>query len=109
MVRADGDILGEGHLLMNLGEVYADMGRRREAETLYRQAKAIREQIMDLGGAAVVRLALARLRLQLGERAEAGELLDAAIPAFRDRGMGRELAEAEQLQREIGTGPGAPP
>jgi tetratricopeptide (TPR) repeat protein len=109
MVRADGDILGEGHLLMNLGEVYADMGRRREAETLYRQAMAIREQIVDLGGAAVVRLALARLRLQLGERAQAGELLDAAIPAFRDRGMGRELAEAEQLRREIGTGPGAPP
>lgn len=108
MVRAHGDILGEGRLLMNLGEVYADMGRRREAETLYRQAKAIREQMMDLGGAAVVRLALARLRLQLGERAQAGELLDAAIPAFRDRGMVRELAEAEQLRREIGTGPGAP-
>lgn len=109
MVRAAGDILGEGHLLMNLGEVNADMGRLREAETLFQQAKAVREQIMDLGGAAVVRLALARLRVRLGERAEALGLLDAAIRAFRDCGMGRELAEAELLLREIGPGAGSTP
>ena len=64
---------------------------------------------MDLGGAAMVRLALARLRVQLGERTQACELLDAAIPAFRDRGMGRELQEAEQLLGQIGTGTGSPP
>lgn len=108
MVRAAGDILGEGHLLMNLGEVNADMGRLRAAETLFRQAKAVREQIMDLGGAAVARVALARLRIRLGEHTAACELLAAAIPAFRDCGMDRELRQAEQLLREIGTGAGSP-
>jgi DNA-binding SARP family transcriptional activator/Tfp pilus assembly protein PilF len=108
MVRAAGDILGEGHLLMNLGEVNANMGRLRQAEALFQQAKVIRDQIMDLGGAAAVRLTLARISIELGERTKARELLDAAIPAFRDCGMGRELQEAEQLRREIGMGSGPP-
>jgi DNA-binding SARP family transcriptional activator/tetratricopeptide (TPR) repeat protein len=97
MVRLSGDVIGEGHLLRNLGEVNAEMGRFQEAKDLFLRALAVREQVMDHGGAAVVRLDLARLMGRAGEPAQAAGLLEQAIATLRDRSMQRELDEAEQL------------
>ncbi|MFY1638248.1 AfsR/SARP family transcriptional regulator [Solwaraspora sp. WMMB335] len=97
MVRDSGDAIGEGHLLRNLGEVNAEMGRVQEAKELFVNALAIREQVMDHGGAAVVRLDLARLMARAGEPAMAAGLLEQAIATFQDRNMHREMNEAEQL------------
>jgi tetratricopeptide (TPR) repeat protein len=103
------DIVGRATVLTQSSFILMRRGDSADARTRLDEALAIFDSVGYEGGAAVAQLALARLRLQLGERAQAGDLLDAAIPAFRDRGMGRELAEAEQLRREIGTGPDAPP
>jgi DNA-binding SARP family transcriptional activator len=97
MVRHSGDVIGEGYLLRNLGEVNADMGRFQEAKDLFVRALAVREQVMDHGGAAVVRLDLARLMDRAGEPEMAAGLLEQAIATFRDRNMHRETNEAEQL------------
>lgn len=61
MVRASGDLIGEGHLLRNLGEVKAGRGRYEEARSFFVRALAVREQIMDHGGAEIVRGDIARL------------------------------------------------
>jgi DNA-binding SARP family transcriptional activator len=61
MVRGSGDVIGEGHLLRNLGEANADLGRFEQAREFFDRALAVREQIMDHGGAALVRSDLARL------------------------------------------------
>ncbi|MDX3852320.1 AfsR/SARP family transcriptional regulator [Streptomyces sp. AK02-01A] len=105
MVRASGDIIGEGHLLRNLGEVKASVGHFEEARNLFERALAIREQIMDHGGAAVVRLDIARLLHRFGERLPARELLEATITTFKDRNMSQELQEAEQLLITVVAGP----
>ncbi|WP_246002334.1 AfsR/SARP family transcriptional regulator [Allorhizocola rhizosphaerae] len=97
MVRRTGDVIGQGHLLHNLGEVNAEMGRVEQARGFFDQALAIREQIMDHGGAAVVRLGLASLLQRTGDRAGAGALLEEAIATFRERDMACEMREAERL------------
>ncbi|GGM09128.1 AfsR/SARP family transcriptional regulator [Micromonospora yangpuensis] len=101
MVRRSGDIIGEGHLLRNLGEVHAATGRYEQARGAFERALAVREQIMDHGGAAAVRLDLARLMARAGARGRAGELLENAVATFRERGMRHELREAERLLGEI--------
>jgi DNA-binding SARP family transcriptional activator/tetratricopeptide (TPR) repeat protein len=111
MVRESGDLIGEGHLLRNLGEVNTDLGRYEQAKEFFDRALAVRERIMDHGGAAIVRLDLARL---LAGRRDAvlvgggpardgfvGDLLDEAIAVFRHRDMSRELREAEQLRAAL--------
>jgi DNA-binding SARP family transcriptional activator/tetratricopeptide (TPR) repeat protein len=105
MVRGTGDLIGEGHLLRNLGEVNAEMGRHEQAKGLFAQAVALREQIMDHGGAAVVRVDMARLLDRMGERTEAGALLESALATFRERNMSEELRDAERL---LGSISGAP-
>ncbi|MER5812488.1 BTAD domain-containing putative transcriptional regulator [Streptomyces sp. NPDC002033] len=100
LCRDSGDVIGEGHLLRDLGHAHAEMGRCEAARGFYAQALSVREQIMDQGGAALVRLDLARLLAAnggAGERSRSRELLESAVRAFRDRGMERELAEAVQL------------
>jgi tetratricopeptide (TPR) repeat protein len=97
MVCGSGDVIGEGHLLRNLGEVTADMGLFPQARGFFDRALAVREQIMDHGGAAIVRLDLARLLAKQQDAAPAAELLREAIPVFRHRAMSPELREAEQL------------
>ncbi|MFE2153349.1 BTAD domain-containing putative transcriptional regulator [Streptomyces lavendulae] len=100
LCRESGDVIGEGHLLRDLGHAHAEMGRCEAARGFYAQALSVREQIMDHGGAALVRLDLARLLTAnggAGERSRSRELLESAVRAFRDRGMERELAEAERL------------
>ncbi|MEU4954878.1 BTAD domain-containing putative transcriptional regulator [Streptomyces lavendulae] len=100
LCRESGDVIGEGHLLRDLGHAHAEMGRCEAARGFYAQALSVREQIMDQGGAALVRLDLARLLTAnggAGERSRSRELLESAVRAFRDRGMERELAEAERL------------
>ncbi|MFE2247816.1 AfsR/SARP family transcriptional regulator [Streptomyces lavendulae] len=100
LCRESGDVIGEGHLLRDLGHAHAEMGRCEAARGFYAQALSVREQIMDQGGAALVRLDLARLLTAnggAGERSRSRELLESAVRAFRDRGMERELAEAEKL------------
>ncbi|WP_431882491.1 AfsR/SARP family transcriptional regulator [Micromonospora gifhornensis] len=101
MVRRSRDIIGEGHLLRNLGEVYEASGRHEQAREAYTQALTVREKIIDLGGAALVRLDLARLLFHIGEFAEAGGLLEQATETFRARGMRAELREAERLAQEL--------
>ena len=97
MVHGSGDVIGEGHLLRNLGEVTADMGLYPRARGYFDRALAMREQIMDHGGAAIVRLDLARLLAKQQDAAPAAELLREAIPVFRHRAMSPQLREAEQL------------
>ncbi|MFD8979778.1 BTAD domain-containing putative transcriptional regulator [Streptomyces sp. NPDC059564] len=100
LCRDSGDVIGEGHLLRDLGHAHAEMGRCEAARGFYAQALSVREQIMDQGGAALVRLDLARLLTAnggAGERSRSRELLESAVRAFRDRGMEQELAEAERL------------
>ncbi|WDZ83442.1 AfsR/SARP family transcriptional regulator [Micromonospora cathayae] len=103
MVRRSRDIIGEGHLLRNLGEVHAATGRYEQARDAFERALAVREQIMDHGGAAVVRLDLARLLVRFGAGAEAGALLEQAGATFAARGMRHELREAERLLGELAT------
>ncbi|MFD3694549.1 BTAD domain-containing putative transcriptional regulator [Streptomyces sp. NPDC058646] len=100
LCRDGGDVIGEGHLLRDLGHAYAEMGRGEAARGFYAQALSVREQIMDHGGAALVRMDLARLLVSSGgsaERSRSRELLETAVRAFRDRRMEPELAEAERL------------
>ncbi|MFI9005979.1 AfsR/SARP family transcriptional regulator [Actinosynnema sp. NPDC053489] len=61
MVRANRDVIGEAHLLHNLGEVNAAAGRHEVAKDYFARSIAVRERIMDHGGAAVVRRDLALL------------------------------------------------
>ncbi|MER7763765.1 BTAD domain-containing putative transcriptional regulator [Streptomyces sp. NPDC097619] len=104
LCRDDGDVIGEGHLLRDLGNAHAELGRREAARGFYAQALTVREQIMDHGGAALVRLDLARLLSSGGaaDRARARELLDTAVRAFRERRMAPELAEAERMLDAVG-------
>ncbi|MET9611081.1 BTAD domain-containing putative transcriptional regulator [Streptomyces sp. NPDC006512] len=107
LCRDSGDVIGEGHLLRDLGHAHAEMGRCEAARGFYAQALSVREQIMDQGGAALVRLDLARLLAAsggTGERSRSRELLESAVRAFRDRRMGPELAEAERLLGSAPTG-----
>ncbi|MFF3019171.1 BTAD domain-containing putative transcriptional regulator [Streptomyces sp. NPDC057939] len=106
LCRDSGDVIGEGHLLRDLGHAHAEMGRCEAARGFYAQALSVREQIMDQGGAALVRLDLARLLAAsggAGERSRSRELLESAVRAFRDRRMEPELAEAERM---LGVTPG---
>ncbi|MFF1561495.1 BTAD domain-containing putative transcriptional regulator [Streptomyces sp. NPDC058279] len=100
LCRDSGDVIGEGHLLRDLGAAHAEMGRGEAARGFYAQALSVREQIMDQGGAAVIRLDLARLLAAsggAGERSRSRELLESAVRAFRERRMQTELAEAERM------------
>ncbi|MCY0944325.1 AfsR/SARP family transcriptional regulator [Streptomyces antarcticus] len=100
LCRDSGDVIGEGHLLRDLGHAHAELGRGESARGFYAQALSVREQIMDQGGAAVVRLDLARLLLAGGnsrERSRSRELLESSVRVFRERRMDAELAEAERL------------
>lgn len=107
-VRRNRDLIGEGHLLRNLGEVHEAGKRYDQAQEAYRQALAVREKIIDVGGVAVVRLDLARVLLRSGRAAEAGALLDQARESFRDRGMRPEQEQADLLAREL-AGPSVRP
>ncbi|MEU6485718.1 BTAD domain-containing putative transcriptional regulator [Streptomyces sp. NPDC046887] len=107
LCRDGGDVIGEGHLLRDLGNAHAVMGAGEQARGCYDQALTVREQIMDHGGAALVRLDLARLLTRDGgaaERSRARKLLRGAVRAFRDRRMEPELAEAERLLAQAGAG-----
>ncbi|GGZ45630.1 hypothetical protein GCM10010371_00750 [Streptomyces subrutilus] len=100
LCRDTGDVIGEGYLLRDLGHANAEVGRGEAARGFYAQALSVREQIMDQGGAALVRLDLARLLMAsggAGERSRSRELLESAVRAFRDRRMEPELVEAERL------------
>lgn len=100
LCRDTGDVIGEGHLLRDLGHAHAELGRGEAARGFYAQALSVREQIMDQGGAALVRLDLARLLLAgggAGERSRSRELLESSVRVFRDRRMDCELAEAMRL------------
>lgn len=100
LCRDSGDVIGEGHLLRDLGHAHAELGRGEAARGFYAQALSVREQIMDHGGAALVRLDLARLLVAsggAGERSRSRELLESSVRVFRDRRMDSELAEAMRL------------
>ncbi|MGI5446181.1 AfsR/SARP family transcriptional regulator [Streptomyces sp. CA-243310] len=100
LCRSSGDLIGEGHLLRDLGHAHVEMGRGEAARGFYAQALSVRDQMMDHGGAALVRLDLARLLAasgSSGERSRSRELLETAVRAFRERRMTVELAEAEGM------------
>ncbi|MEZ0068074.1 DNA-binding SARP family transcriptional activator/Tfp pilus assembly protein PilF [Streptacidiphilus sp. MAP12-20] len=104
MVRKSGDLIGEGHLLMGLGEVSIRLGRFGQARVQFERALVIRDEIMDPAGAALARIELARLSVGQGDPGGAAALLEDAITALRERSMGRELRDAEQLLKRIGAG-----
>jgi DNA-binding SARP family transcriptional activator/tetratricopeptide (TPR) repeat protein len=95
MVRRSQDVIGEGHLLHNLGEIHVAAGRLDVARDYFEQALALRESFLDDRGAAAVRVDLAGVLARLGEPGRAGELLTRAASVFTDRGMDRERAAAE--------------
>jgi tetratricopeptide (TPR) repeat protein len=95
LCRDSGDVIGEGHLLRDLGHAFAVMGRPDRARDFYDRAVTAREGVMDFGGGALARLDLARLLD--AEPGRSRELLVPAVEVFRERRMGRELAEAERL------------
>lgn len=95
LCRVSGDVIGEGHLLRDLGHAFTLMGRPERARDFYDRAIAARERIMDFSGGALARLDLARL-LE-GDTGRSRELLIPAVDVFRDRGMARELTEAKRL------------
>ncbi|MGV9316797.1 AfsR/SARP family transcriptional regulator [Streptomyces sp. NPDC003691] len=100
LCRDSGDVIGEGHLLRDLGLAQARMGQDAAARDCLDLALGIRERIMDHGGAALVRLDLAKLLASdggPGDRDRSRELLRSAARAFRDRRMEPELAEAQKL------------
>ncbi|MFI5761709.1 AfsR/SARP family transcriptional regulator [Streptomyces sp. NPDC051563] len=100
LCRDSGDVIGEGHLLRDLGHAHAELGRGEAARGFYAQALSVREQIMDQGGAALVRLDLARLLVAsggAGERSRSRELLESSVRVFRERRMDAELDEAMGL------------
>ncbi|WP_430625557.1 AfsR/SARP family transcriptional regulator [Streptomyces sp. NBC_01264] len=100
LCRDSGDVIGEGHLLRDLGHAHAELGRGEAARGFYAQALSVREQILDQGGAALVRLDLARLLMAnggAGERSRSRELLESSVRVFRDRRMDSELEEAMRL------------
>lgn len=100
LCQDSGDVIGEGHLLRDLGLAHARMGQDAAARDCLDLALGIRERIMDHGGAALVRLDLAKLLASdggPGDRDRSRELLRSAVQAFRDRRMEPELAEAQQL------------
>lgn len=102
LVREDGDVIGEAHLLRDLGEANEAAGRRAAARTYYAQALTACEQVMNDRGAASVALALARVLARDGEAAAAIELLRKAVTTFREAGMTRQQTAAErQLERLI--------
>ncbi|MGB3438872.1 MAG: BTAD domain-containing putative transcriptional regulator [Actinophytocola sp.] len=101
MVRRSRDVIGEGHLLFNLGEATAAAGRLDVARGWFEQALEIRETIMDHRGCAVVRTALADVLARMGERRRAAELLESAVAVFAERGMDRERAAADRMFTEI--------
>ncbi|WP_331969907.1 AfsR/SARP family transcriptional regulator [Actinophytocola sp.] len=97
MVRRSRDVIGEGHLLFNLGEVTAAAGRLDLASRWFEKALEIRETIMDRHGCAVVRTALADVLMRTGQRRRAAELLEQAVAVFAERGMDRERAAADRM------------
>ncbi|WP_240205003.1 AfsR/SARP family transcriptional regulator [Streptomyces tsukubensis] len=100
LCRDSGDVIGEGHLLRDLGLAHARMGQHAAARDCLDLALGIRERIMDHGGAALVRLDLAKLLASdggPGDRDRSRDLLRSAVRAFRDRRMEPELAEAQKL------------
>lgn len=101
VVRACRDVIGETHLLRNLGEVNEAAGRREQARAYFRQALAVCERIMDGRGAAVVRAELARSLVRDEQYAPAVELLSQAAHTFRDSGMTQQHAAVEQELRLI--------
>ncbi|MFI5982181.1 AfsR/SARP family transcriptional regulator [Streptomyces sp. NPDC051555] len=107
LCRDTGDVIGQGHLLRDLGQAHAELGRDAAAVAFFDQALSVREQIMDHGGAALVRLDLARLLSSAhgsGERSRSRELLESAVRTFRDRRMEPELTQARVL---LGDAPAA--
>jgi hypothetical protein len=105
MVRRSGDVIGEGHLLRDLGESHAAQGQYAKARECFDRALAVRAQVMDPGGVAAIRLEIARLLDRTGSRARAGELLRQVITVFQERKMLRELRLAQQLTDDIAMGP----
>ncbi|MFC9592351.1 BTAD domain-containing putative transcriptional regulator [Streptomyces sp. NPDC056944] len=95
LCRDSGDVIGEGHLLRDLGHAFTVMGRPDRARDFFDRAVTAREGVMDFSGGALARLDLARLLD--AEPGRSRELLVPAVEVFRERRMGRELAEAERL------------
>ncbi|MFL6126422.1 AfsR/SARP family transcriptional regulator [Actinophytocola sp.] len=85
IVRADGDLVGEGYAVHTLGLICSGTGDRDEGERLLRAAIDIRERIMDFVGAARVGLDLAALLGEWGRYREAIALAERAAHTFGDR------------------------
>jgi hypothetical protein len=68
LCRDGGDAVGEGYLLLDLGNVLAEVGRTAEAKRFFSQALVLRERLTDPAGAAVARFYLARLLAATGEK-----------------------------------------
>ena len=103
-VRRSQDVIGEGHLLFNLGEATAAAGRDEDARRWFAEALEVRETIMDRRGCAVVRTALADVLVRTGERRQAAELLEQAVAVFADCGMDREHAAADRAYAALRRG-----
>jgi hypothetical protein len=97
MVRDDGDVIGEGYILHDLGRVHVRLGELTEAASYFARALAVREDILDQGGAASVRVDLADLSLRGDDTARADVLLTEALEVFGRLGMAEEAGRASGL------------
>lgn len=97
MVRDDGDVIGEGYILHDLGRVHVHLGELTEAASYFARALSVREDILDQAGAASVRVDLADLSLRGDDTAKAGGLLTDALEVFGRLGMAEEEDRATGL------------
>ncbi|MFJ2172732.1 AfsR/SARP family transcriptional regulator [Streptomyces sp. NPDC087851] len=97
MVLEDGDVIGEGYMLHDLGRVHMGLGELDDAAAFFDRALALREGIRDHAGAASLRVDLAALSLRADRARQAGTLLAEAMEVFSRLGMVEEHARAARL------------
>ncbi|WP_127497846.1 AfsR/SARP family transcriptional regulator [Actinoplanes solisilvae] len=77
--EADGSAAGQADILNSLAIAYSHLRRREEALATYARARAVREQMGDVRGAAVVAMNIGCLKSEIGEVDEAVSTLEDAL------------------------------
>lgn len=106
ITRRNGDLIGESYALHGLGVANSRLGRYEDGESLLRGSLTIREQIFDQVSASKVRLDLAVLLTQRGDRGPAARVAEQALATFRDRGLIVWETEASAVLMSIRSGRG---
>ncbi|KUN18836.1 SARP family transcriptional regulator [Streptomyces antibioticus] len=97
MVVTDGDVIGEGYLLHDLGRVNERLGLSAEAASCFEKSIAVRDHILDRTGAAAVRMDLAEMWLRGGDAVRARALLEIAVEALAAPALAERRQRAERM------------